>query len=353
MAIFDNMLLSLMALCNKTDKHRLSDFELCKYWMLEGKTPGARNREWITEIPTGSFGDLAAARSALDTFDFSVEPNTDTVITANIAAINDTANTPRVLDIGIRSGFLCVTEPFTMRWRTNSEGAIFFKLGQCGGPLKEVMAYAKGVGLLPTPEVYIPAGIHRYELINVDTGGSNSNWTPQTTSDFVTWVNNNQVFDSLSSQTNVVQKGIKAKVFKSDGSMVDALSGVALDPTALMHCEIPCEPAEPEPMFVRENTTPRVMNFVNEGDIMSLTDANGDPFPAGTLGTINSIEDIGTGFVRWSIDGSTPATGTGNSFVSNGPYHAGYNLRNVDLSLVRLDGSSANSDYSVAFEVYN
>ena len=103
----------------------------------------------------------------------------------------------------------------------------------------------------------------------------------------------------------------------------------------------------------QRNVTPRVMNFTNEGGVEQLRDAAGNPYPAGTLGTLVSVEDIGTGFVRWSIDGSVPTTQEGTGFTTTGPYHAAYNLHNVDLSLVRLDGSSANSDYSVAFEVYN
>ena len=102
----------------------------------------------------------------------------------------------------------------------------------------------------------------------------------------------------------------------------------------------------------QRNVTPRVMNFTNEGDVEILRDGAGNPYPAGTFGTLIAVEDIGTGFVRWSIDGSTPTTQEGAGFTTTGPYHV-YNMHNVDLSLVRLDGSSANSDYSVAFEVYN
>jgi hypothetical protein len=101
----------------------------------------------------------------------------------------------------------------------------------------------------------------------------------------------------------------------------------------------------------QRDVTPLVYNFVNTNNNERLTDADGNLFEAGTMGTIKSIEDIGTGLVRWTIDGSQPANG--NGFITTGPYHSNYDLNNVDLSLVRLDGSSANSDYTVMVEVYN
>lgn len=103
----------------------------------------------------------------------------------------------------------------------------------------------------------------------------------------------------------------------------------------------------------QRDVTPRVMSFTNAGGVEQLRDAAGNLYPAGTLGTLVAVEDIAAGFVRWSIDGSVPATATGESFTTTGSSHAAYNLDNVDLSLVRLDGSGANSGYSVAFEVYN
>lgn len=93
------------------------------------------------------------------------------------------------------------------------------------------------------------------------------------------------------------------------------------------------------------NVTPMVETFLNTNSTETLN------VPAGTMGRLVSVEDFGTGLVRWTIDGTQP--GTSNGFTTTGPYHAAYGLRNVDLSLVRLDGSSAASDYSVAYEIYN
>lgn len=100
------------------------------------------------------------------------------------------------------------------------------------------------------------------------------------------------------------------------------------------------------------NIEPHVQAWVDEGNMLSLTDATGNPWPAGTMGEIVSIEDTGTGLVRWSIDGTDPVGGDSREFVTNGPYHAAYNVKNVDLSLVRLNGSSAASDFSIIYHRY-
>lgn len=101
-------------------------------------------------------------------------------------------------------------------------------------------------------------------------------------------------------------------------------------------------------VLAQRDVTPRLEAFLNTNTVESL---NGGLFPVGTMGRIVAIEDTGGGLVRWTIDGSNPTTT--NGFTTNGPYHSGYNLQNVDLSLVRLDGSAATSDYSVMYEIYN
>lgn len=95
----------------------------------------------------------------------------------------------------------------------------------------------------------------------------------------------------------------------------------------------------------QRDVTPRLFSFENTNSVEDLG------LPVGTFGRIASIEDVGGGLVRWTIDGSNP-TST-NGFTTNGPYHSGYDLNNVDLGLVRLDGSAATSDYYVAVEIYN
>jgi hypothetical protein len=75
--------------------------------------------------------------------------------------------------------------------------------------------------------------------------------------------------------------------------------------------------------------------------------------PVGTRGNLLSILDSGTGLVYFSLDGSAPGnTPVGaNRGEVTGPYHT-FNLRNIDLSNVRFDGSSAASDYTVFYEKY-
>lgn len=99
------------------------------------------------------------------------------------------------------------------------------------------------------------------------------------------------------------------------------------------------------------DVTPRVQSWVNEGGDVVLTDGSGNPYPPGTFGSLQSVQDTGTGLVRWSLDGSSPLGADADEFVTTGPYH-GFPLHNVDLSLVRLNGSSTNSDFSAAWEVY-
>lgn len=101
------------------------------------------------------------------------------------------------------------------------------------------------------------------------------------------------------------------------------------------------------------NVTPRMYSWINETNMVGLVDLAGNPYPAGTMGEITSIEDTGTGLVRMSIDGSDPVTAAGNTFLITGPYHSGFNLKNVDLSLVRLNGSSTGSDFSIMYHEYN
>ena len=93
--------------------------------------------------------------------------------------------------------------------------------------------------------------------------------------------------------------------------------------------------------------TTQIYSIVNSSDVEQL------PVPAGTIGCLKVIEDFGTGFVRWTIDGTNPTTATGTTFTTTGPYHASYNLCGIDLSLLRFDGSSTASDYSIIYEIWN
>ena len=77
------------------------------------------------------------------------------------------------------------------------------------------------------------------------------------------------------------------------------------------------------------------------------------PVAAGQRGNLLSILDSGAGLVYFTIDGSAPSNTSGaNRGEATGPYHT-FNLRNVDLSQVRIAGSSTGSDYTVIYECYN
>ena len=214
------------------------DFDIVELFAIENKTPGARNREWVTDLPILPQGDLDAARALVAGFDYSVAPNTDTIVTANIAAINDTANTGAVLDFQIREGYLCVLEPTPIRWQANSEGSIFFEIGECGGALKEVQALSKGVGIQATSGYVIPVGFHQYRLINVDNGGTNSSWVAQTQANGVDWSNADNILDDLSSTTQPIEVCKKVKVCKDTGVFIDLITGKVLEPSQCRPCAL-------------------------------------------------------------------------------------------------------------------
>lgn len=122
-----------------------------------------------------------------------------------------------------------------------------------------------------------------------------------------------------------------------------------------LDCEPPaCEPAPASAealadaiVLKQRDVTPGAFTWINETNTVSL------PVAPGTRGRLVSVEDFGTGLVRWSLDGSDPIGGDAAEFTTTGPYHAAYAIENVDLSLVRLNGSSAGSDFSVVWEAYN
>ena len=103
----------------------------------------------------------------------------------------------------------------------------------------------------------------------------------------------------------------------------------------------------------QRDVTTVVRTWVNEGEDVILTDEAGNPYPPGTMGRLISVTDFGTGLVRWSLNGTSPVGGDAPEYTTTGPYHSDLNLDGVDLSLVRLNGSSVGSDFSAAHAVYN
>jgi hypothetical protein len=92
-------------------------------------------------------------------------------------------------------------------------------------------------------------------------------------------------------------------------------------------------------------TAQEIADWQNEGGTVSLN------VPPGTRGCITSITDYGTGAVYWTIDGSTPSAANGSTMSVQ--YGNAFRLCGLDLSLVRLAGSSNNSDFSITYEIWN
>lgn len=153
--------------------------------------------------------------------------------------------------------------------------------------------------------------------------------------------------------------GIEPTVYYTDGSIVD----LADIPPCYITCAEGFEEAETTNTGVggtsptaqeiadaiqdnERSTTVRILNVQNNTNDVTL------PVPAGTMGCINVVEDTGAGLVYWTIEGSTPAPSSSTTFVTTGPYHAAYNVCNIDLSLVVFNGSSTGSDYSIIYTIY-
>ncbi len=218
------------------------DFVITEVFAIEGKTPGLRNREWTTEDPVFPFGTDGSAKDYLDAFDFNQAPTLDTVVTNNTAFLNDSNNTALVLDIQRREGFICLDKPITMRYSTNSEGAVLVELGKCCGDYEELLWYPKNVGNVPSEVFTIPAGIHKLRLTNMDSGGSNSSWTPASSNDGVDFNNDNGLLDDFVSTTQPSEICKKVKVCKPGGTLVDLFTGAEVDPSDCYACPIQCEP---------------------------------------------------------------------------------------------------------------
>ena len=86
-------------------------------------------------------------------------------------------------------------------------------------------------------------------------------------------------------------------------------------------------------------------SWQNEGGTVSLNVA------PGTIGCLRTITDYGAGAVYWNIEGLTP-TAT-NSHLMSVQYGPNIDLCGIDLSLVRLSGSSTGSDFGVTYEVWS
>lgn len=92
----------------------------------------------------------------------------------------------------------------------------------------------------------------------------------------------------------------------------------------------------------QRNVEARIQSFSGT-NVQSLS------VPAGTFGRVTFVGDHGAGVVRMSIDGTDPDN---DNYMEFNARHT-INLDNVPLDLVRLNGSSGTSDYSIVYEIYN
>lgn len=355
-------------------------------WRLKGApTPGTKIEWWApSTFPAGSnaathdnasniFSNdgttLTHANGAPDVvFNdtvFSVEGTNTPTFLAQVGAAS-TAETSGTDQLKL-SGYVVLTSPARLRdggTRTGERGGIWINKC-CAGDL-ELLEERTNDTVSGDTGVFnrtlVPAGIHYLEIATSDLSAWH-NMTLQASFDdgatygpFVGYRSKPQyecvpTYRCVDTGVCVYKDGTRViedqftqwhepkGCTESPGESTDTGSGAYEGPTA--------DEIAAATVAAERDVTPAVFTWVNEGDTVSL------PVPAGTRGRIVSIEDFGTGFVRWSIDGSDPVGSTAPEFTTTGPYHAAYALRNVDLSQVRLNGSSTNSDYSIAYEVYN
>ena len=268
------------------------DFDIHTFWTREGLAAGLRNREWSTALPGLTIGSIDEAIDLVDNFDYSIAPTVDTVITANIAALNDGNNSGSVLDFQRREGFIVVDEPVYVRWTANSEGSIIVDLGLCGSEYQRVIAKSKPVGVEFTDSVYLPAGVHKIRLFNIDNDGTNSYWVAQSSQDDINFVNDNTVLDDIASTTAVFSKCKTVKICKPSGTAYDYITGEVVDTSLLMSCPIDCEAvpseeAEPVDTCAEEST-------------QAIQSDSGTDVPAGfhtvTINNLGGITTVDGGF---------------------------------------------------------
>ena len=216
------------------------DFEIVKFWQKSGFNAGFTNKEWSTGDATLPSSNAQAASDYVANFDYSIAPTTDTVVTTNIAYINDTENSSAVFDFQIREGYVVVESPLYIRWTANSEGTLLVDFGKCGGDYERVIELSKEVGIEVTDALYLPVGVHKLRLYNVDNGSTNSAWIGQVSQDNVTFVSDNTVLDALASTTDVAFTCLNAKVCKPSGLIYRLSDGESLDTAELYDCPVAC-----------------------------------------------------------------------------------------------------------------
>jgi hypothetical protein len=348
------------------DQPDCQDFSITKMWSISNVTPGLRNREWHDTAPTAPLtAGTAEGRAFRDAHDFALPTTTDNL--SNNLQLNDTDNTAGELDVQVKDGYVIATKPIPVAYSGASEGYWAVELGYCCGELQDV-AENGGFFAGRRMDFTIPEGIHRIRIWNIDSGGSNSsaNLYLQDATGELGPLDNLPEGLTLS-LTKPEQTCYAVKVCKPSGVAFDLVTGDLLDLESLYPCEISCVPpasnggssstggtssgptaqeiAEAMVTEERARVSGRMENWQNEGGTVSLD------VPPGTMGCIKTITDYGAGAVYWTLDGSTPSAANGSTMSVQ--YGNVVDICGVDLSLVRLDGSSGGSDFSVTYEVWS
>lgn len=94
------------------------------------------------------------------------------------------------------------------------------------------------------------------------------------------------------------------------------------------------------------NVMGRVGAYWNNNAVNSLG------VPAGTNGCLTLISEYGTGVVYYTLDGTIPAANTNGTTMVSGQTATFNEICGIDLSLVRVVGSSPASDYTVQYEIW-
>lgn len=265
----------------------------------------------------------------------TVSPGSATVNVENTIGIDIPATISKLVIKGKESG---AGGARNFIWENPTWSAVSGGTGQ--GPIVETEIDIACTDKLDTLEYTVNGQMQLYSLTPEQAGEGAANYIPA--KQFVI------------AQTD----GTLVEEYREIGNINNVLT---LDPSCTFVTNYPDGPVEiPESESIdyealatavvdkERDVTPEIYGWVNNNAVQSL------PYPPGTMGRIKSFKDAGSGVAMLTIDGSSPtiAGGASSTMLTSGPYHDQV-IENVDLSLVRMRGSSTGSDYSIVVEVYN
>jgi len=224
-----------------------SDFVVEKFYEIKPFTEGTIKTSWENidlensdpNYPANN--DDAAICKYIDNFDVSQTPTTAAQILNTGFQVNDIGTAGNSNDYEITTSWIIVSEPVQIRWYGGSEGAIKVSFGLCGGPLTEEFCDAR-FGAPPSQSIYLPVGIHQYEIINFDHQGTNSSYNSEYTVDGINWITDNTppMVQFATSQPNEICKTVK--ICKPSGTARDIKTGNIVDLENCEPCPISCTP---------------------------------------------------------------------------------------------------------------